>query len=275
MDSEPDDLKAPKNTRWPIVVIVLLLVGATGYVAYRVFQEPRGSTEAPVMDAGVALPVDAGPALSLVDGDALLKKLAPGWSSHALFLKWLESLGLRHVVAAAQLVADGESPRPALPFLSIAAPFAVREVPPPDAKPARAGKRKAPAPPSQLFIADESYARYDEVTAVVTSVNAAAVGDAWAQLRPFLEVAYGEIGRPGTHFDDTLTMALRRLVLVHFPEGDVELVPEGAVYAFKDPALQSATKAEKHLLRMGKKNGEAIQAALRDFATHAHLDLGP
>jgi hypothetical protein len=273
MDSDQEEVKAPKHRRWPVVVIVALVLAAGAFIAFRVLEEPRGPEASPVVDAGGA-DADAGPSLSLDDGDLLLKKLGSGWSSHAQFLKWLESLGLRQLAAAAQLVAEGDSPRPALPFVSITGPFVVREERLPGA-PKRAGKRKVPAPPGRLFIAPESYARYDEVTLVVTSVNAAAVGDAWARLRPYLEVAYREIGRPGTHFDDTLTVALRRLLTVSFPEGDVELVPEGAVYAFKDPQLQSASKAEKHLLRMGPKNGKAIQAALRDFATHAHLDIGP
>lgn len=276
MDSGQEEVKAPKHTRWPFVAIsVLVLVAAGAFFAFRVLEEPRVDAEGPVVHLGAAQAVDVGPALSLDDGDALLKKLAAGWSSHTQFLKWLESFGLRQLVAATQLVADGESPRPALPFLSIAEPFAVREEPP-VGRPARAGRRKrAPSPPPRLFMTPESYARYDEVTRVVTSVNAAAVGDAWAQLGPYVAVAFREIGRPGTHFDDILTVALRRLLTVDIPEGDVELVPEGAVYGFKDPKLQSATKAEKHLLRMGPKNARAIQAALSDFATHAHLDLGP
>lgn len=276
MDSDQEETKAPKHTRWPIVVIVVLvLVAAGAFFAFRVLEEPRVDAEASVVHVGGAQAGDAGPALSLDDGDALLKKLAAGWSSHALFLKWLESFGLRQLVAATQLVADGESPRPVLPFLSIAGPFVVREEAP-VGRPARAGRRRrAPSPPPRLFIAPESYARYDEMTRVVTSVNAEALGDAWAELSPYVAVAFGEIGRPGTHFDDILTVALRRLLTVDLPEGDVELVPEGAVYGYKDPKLQSATKAEKHLLRMGPKNARAIQVALRNFAAHAHLDLGP
>jgi hypothetical protein len=274
-DTPPDTaLKAPKNLRWPYVVGLLLLLAAGGLWAYGVFDEPRGPPEATVeVDAGVPPPLDAGPPLTIDEGDALLGQVGGGLSAQPSYLTWLKSLGLRQVVAAAQLVSEGDSPRGALSFVSIAGPFAVREEPL-AAPPPAPGKKKVPAPPGRLFIAPESYARYDEVTAAVTSLNAAALGDAWTRLRPYLQTAYGEIGRPGTSFDDTLTAAIRRLLLVRLPEGEVELVPEGAVYGFKDPELQAASKAEKHLLRMGPKNGRAIQAALRDFATHAKLDVG-
>lgn len=275
--TEPaSELKAPKHARWPLLVGFVILLAGGGFVAYRVLREPRVPSEALVVDAGAALVPDAGAGASVEEGDGLLQRLGASWSTSPLFLRWLEQLGLRQLVAAAQLVADGESPRPVVPFLHVDGPFAVREEAVPGPKP-RKKRGRRPAPPAEvrLFIAPQSYARYDAVTAAVTSVDMAAVGAAWAELRPFVDAAYAEVGRPGTHFDDTLTVALRRLLTVTFPEGEVELVPKGAMYAFKDPSLEATSRAEKHLVRMGPKNGRAVQAALRDFASAAHLDIGP
>jgi hypothetical protein len=69
-----------------------------------------------------------------------------------------------------------------------------------------------------------------------------------------------------------LSSAVSRVVNVKFPEGEVELVPKGAVYAFKDPALEGLSGAEKQVLRMGAKNGSVLQNQLRVFAEHAKLE---
>ena len=74
-------------------------------------------------------------------------------------------------------------------------------------------------------------------------------------------------------FDEVLTAAIRRVVGVQFPEGEVELVPRGAVYAFKDPALEGLSVAEKQVLRMGAKSGGVLQRQLREFAARAKLNV--
>ncbi|MDP1827463.1 MAG: DUF3014 domain-containing protein [Archangium sp.] len=269
----PDSTATPPPKRrplWPFVLLILLVAG--GFLAWRVLQQPQTVVEAPrAPDAGLAVAeaVDAAVPASIDDGDTLSRKLASGWSSDPTFAKWLDLLSLRHLVAAAQLVADGASPRPALPFLSIMGPFEVREVEAP--KP----RKGTPRPPPQLFIAASSYARYDTLMQVFGSVNAAAAGEAYAQLRPFCDAAFGEIGRPGKRFDDVLTEALRRVLAVKLLEGELELVPKGAVYAFKDPALESLSAAEKQVLRLGPENGRVLQRQLREFAAHAKLTQSP
>jgi hypothetical protein len=272
MENDNEPLRALKSPRWPLAVAALVLAAA-GYLAYRVLFEPRGQVEpsAPeaVADAGVA--VDAGPALSIDEGDEQLRALGKALAPAPGVLAWLERLGLRNLVAAAQLVADGDTPRPSLPFLSVEGPFTVREEAAPAPPPAK-GKKRAPRPPGRVFVDPASFERYDAVTALVTSVSPGAVGDGYARLRPYFQAAYQEIGRPGARFDDVLARAVGRLLAVRFPEGEVELVPAGVGYGYKDPTLEGLSRAEKHLLRMGPKNGGAIQAALRDFALHAHLE---
>jgi hypothetical protein len=284
MDFDQEEFKVPKS-RWPVVVGLLVLAGAGGGAYYyfyhystRVQDEPRVQTEAvapPVTEAAVSEEeeVDGGKRFSIDDGEGLLKRLAAGWSSSPTFLKWLEGFGLRQLVGAVQLVADGESPSPLLPFISVPGAFQVKEEA--GAAPARPGRKRAPVPPEHIFLEEASYARYDTVAETVRSINAASAGDAWARIRPYANAAFRDIRRPGTRFDDVLTAAVRRLVNVQFPTGEVELVPKGALYAFKDPALEGLSRAEKHLLRMGPKNGRALQAKLREFADHAHLDIGP
>ena len=260
---------------WPMVSVLVLLAAAAVGVWF-VASQPRGPEESAAVDAGVAVviePLDAGPTLFLDDGDALLKKLAARWSKEAPYAKWLDALVIRQLVAATQLVAEGNSPRAATPFIFIAGPFAVREEQVPRPTPPKK-KSKVPPPPrvERLFISTASFARYDGVSASFGSIDAAAAGDAWSKLEPFCDVAFGEISRPGTRFHETLRAALAKMLAVHVPDGELEVVPRGAVYAFKDPQLESLSSAQKHLVRMGAKNAQLIQAQLRQFAAHAKLE---
>ncbi|MFZ5440883.1 MAG: DUF3014 domain-containing protein [Myxococcota bacterium] len=268
---DPNVAPPSKPTRiWPVVLVLLLLAGG-GVVGWGVFLTPRGREAAVVVeDAGVAEVLDAGPSRSVDEGDALLKQLAARWSADAEYARWLDSLSLRHLVSATLLVAEGNSPRPALPFLSLSAPFSVREEqgPPPPRK------KKGPPPPREerLFISAESTARYDVLVKVLGSVDAAAAGDAWARLEPYCDAAFGEISRPGTRFRDTLTTAVKRVLAVQVPEGELEVVGRGGVYVFKDPALEARSALDKQLLRMGAANAKVLQEQLRVFAAHAHLE---
>lgn len=243
--------------------VALLVFLAGGAAWWFVARQPRGPEEPVTVDAGpVTEPADAGPLLSLDDGDALLKSLAGGWSRHPTFLKWLDAVVVRQLAAATLAVAEGHSPRASVPFLSLTAPFTVREE--------NTGKKKSSP---RLFMATESYARYDELVEAFDSIDAAAAGEAWRKLEPFCDVAFAEISRPGTRFHDAVRLAIQRLVAVKVPEGDLELLPKGAVYVFKDPAIESLSDAEKHLIRMGPTHAQRIQQQLRTFAAHAKLDL--
>lgn len=269
MEPQPS-VPSPRRRAWPFVLVALVVTGGAGFFAWRVFEEPRvpQATPPPLDAGGVVAPpvVDAGPAVDIEDGDALLRRLAGSWSENPLVAKWLDAASLRHLAAAVQAVADGESPRPSLPFVVLGGGFTVREASPPGRKP-----KGRPAPEPRRFISAESYARYDVPTKALTSVPAAAAGDAYGQLRPFLDAAFAEVGRPGRRFDDVFTAALRRLLAVELPSGEVEVVPKGLAYAFKDESLEALSPAAKHVVRMGRTNGLAVQAWLRTFGQHAGL----
>lgn len=278
-DGQLPETPKKKSRRWLAILLVLAVLGAGGALLWRQFNPFRGSPETVAVDAGVDGGVDAGaqPALSLLEGDALLRKLGADWSKAKEFARWLALEDLvRRLTAAVNLVADGESPAPVLTFLQIKGEFSAQEGTKAKGKKLKkltAHKRKPPLHPGRMFIAQDSYSRFDSFTEVFSSVDAAAVGRAYGQLRPYFETAYAQIGRPGTKFDDRLVAALRRLTSVKLLEGQVEVVPRGAVYAFKDPAIEALSPAEKHLLRMGPKNGRAVQDTLRKFAASAGFDL--
>lgn len=266
----PEETPSPtrqRNRTWLVLLMLPVVIAAAGLLSWRVANQRRGDQEPPAFLPRVESPstlnreVPIETPVSLEAGDSRLKQLGAGWSKDPGYARLLEQLSLRHLVAAVQLVAAGDSPKPALPFLSVPGAFAVRE--------------EGKATQERRFMTKASFARYDVLGKLIGSVDAGAAGDAYAQLRPYCDAAFKEIGRPGKRFEDQLTAAVRRIVGVQFPEGEVELVPKGAVFAYADPTLESLSAAEKQVLRMGPENGRVLQRQLKAFAERAKLNLSP
>ena len=270
-DRELDDEgspRAPQQGRgWWIALTLAAILAAGG--AFLLLRTPGSSPPEPTpvafaADAGVA-ELDGGtvPSLPLADGDALLRKLAAAGSSSAELAGWLAAPDiLRRIAASIFLMARGDSPRPVLGFVEIEGEFAVKEE--------SRGKKG-----ERILISPASYARYDRLTRALTSIDGAYAGQAYGQLRPYFDSAFAEVGHPGERFDDVLRSAIRRLVSVQVSGGEIELVEKGAIYAFRDPALESLRPLDKHMLRLGPANAAAIQASLRRFAEAAGLSLAP
>lgn len=270
LDHPPPPTSFRRPSRWPWVVGALLLLG-TPLALYLATREPAPPPPPPVVDAGPpAPPVDAGPPRSLPEGDALLRKLLASLGAPAALLSWLEGDDvLRRLVAAVNLIAEGQSPRPMLTFFPVKGAFQAREVLGP--LPPRPKKGPPPPRPARYFVARASYQRYEGVSAALDALDAAAAGRVYGDLRPFLDAAYREIGRPDTHFDDVLVKAAGVLLAVRWPPGEVELTPSGAVWLYADPALEALAPAQKHLLRMGPAYGGTVQKQLRAFLAAAGL----
>ncbi|MGQ0504388.1 MAG: DUF3014 domain-containing protein [Myxococcaceae bacterium] len=284
-DWRPPESEEPiqkKSKAWLWALLAVLVVGAGGFALWRVLQQQRGQEDTAEADTG-ATTGDAGPAVSLSEGDALLRKLLSDLGASPDLLLWIAGDDIiRRIAGAVNMVAEGDSPRTMLTFIELKGPYSFIEKHDPKAKkvarkkpPKRKGKHAKPMPEhtGKLFVSPQGWARYDAVTQAFTSVDAAGAGKAYGQLRPFFDAAFAEIGRPGRTFDTQLTAALDRLLAVKFPQGEVELVQKGALYEYKDPALEGLRPAEKHLLRMGPTNGKAVQGTLRRFGEAAGLPI--
>ncbi len=118
----------------------------------------------------------------------------------------------------------------------------------------------------RTFIAPASYRRYDDFAAIVASIDAQAVARAYRALHAPLEAAYRGLGYPHGSLDEATSRALRRIEEAPVPSGEVEVVAgEAALYRFRDSRLEALGAAEKHLLRMGPRNGGLIQAKAREI----------
>ncbi len=221
------------------------------------------------VDAGLATSTAPAPALAPAPGSPSIKKIASAYPEVA---KWIDVADFpSRAAAAVNLIDEGESPRPMLGFFKVPGTFRVRELKSPSSN---AAPRGAIAECAQgCAITDETFARYDTLVSTVTAVNSADLAAMYGLFRPQLNAAYAVIARPGKSFDLTLAHVLHRLASVKIPDGPIEVIPVGALYAFSDPSLESLGAPEKHLLRMGPQNARAIQSAIVRFAEAADLEL--
>src|SRR5262249_51772632 len=151
--------------------------------------------------------------------------------------KWLSEADiLRRLVAAVNLIAEGNTPRAVMGFLAPGAKFEVR------------------TEHRRLFPSPKSYARYDLVAQTLTSVDPTAAAKTYGALKRYIDAAFSEIGRPTRTFEAVLRQAIDRLTQTPISDEDPELSEGVMVYVYADPKLESLSAAQKHLLRMGPTN---------------------
>jgi hypothetical protein len=162
---------------------------------------------------------------------------------------WLTTDGLiRNATVVIQNVAAGGTPTRHLRHVSPQAGFAVR---------GEAG---------DTLVDPRSHQRYNWMADAVASIDAAGAARLYSTLRPRVEEAYAELGSTDAGFDATLERAVVVLLETPVVEGDVRLVPRGALYAYADARLEALLPAQKQLVRTGPRNTRLMQAKLREIA---------
>jgi hypothetical protein len=247
---------APSRKPLVAALVVLAVLVAAGLGWYAV----RGGAEQPASVATPTQPVAAAPAPEapqvpaeslppLGQSDARVRELVGALSSESELRTWLAAEDLvRRFASAVGNIAEGESPRAALSFLAPQKAFQVVE---------RDGR---------TVIAPESFARYDVVARVFSSLDTQGSARVYRTLKPLIDEASQEISRPGQRFDQTLARAIQRLLDTPVPEGDIEVVDTpGVSYVYAAPELEQLSAAQKHLLRMGPANARAVQEKLREL----------
>jgi len=236
------------------LAIVVILAGSV-YLYWTIFRavpelpEPEMPSVGPPREAEPPPPPPQLELPSLDASDAFVRPLVEGLSSNPRLAAWLVNDHLvERFVTVVDNVARGESPRLQVPFLVPEQGFAVAEE------------------DGGTVIAEESFRRYDLLTAVVTSLDTDGAVRLYRDLAPLFEEAYGELGNPDT-FEDALVKAIDGLLAVEVPEGEIALRQRVNAYAFANPKLESLSPAAKHLLRLGPYNAREVQAKLLAFKT--------
>jgi DUF3014 family protein len=279
MDEWEPSIDEPTHSEdrgWFGWVIGAIAVGAIAFAGWRYRDNLSGLFASAPPDAGVDAAIEAAPDAeappekSLQEGDEVLRKVAGDAAKSPLVDRWLQNADVvQRLTAAARLIARGESPKPVLSFVEIQGDFDVVEQNTTKPRKPGKGKKKAVDYTERVFIAPESYRRYDGLVKLFSSMDVAYAGRSYRQMRPYFESAFAQVASPGERFDDVLRAAIKRLRSVHVPEAPIELVPKGAIYLYKDPKLEELSPAEKHVIRMGPKNAKLFQDTLRSFAAHA------
>jgi Protein of unknown function (DUF3014) len=181
-------------------------------------------------------------------GDDFVRRLASGISAHPEWVSWLVTDGLvERFVASVEAVADGYSPSGELGFVATEHPFLVRE------------------DEGRLVIAAGTYRRYNLAVEVLGSVDAEAAVAILRELEPAIEEARQDVAWHRGSFEDRLRQAIDHLLAVEVPTGVIEVERRTRTYTFADDDFERMSDAQRHLLRMGRRNALAVQAKLRNI----------
>jgi hypothetical protein len=246
-------LRRPSRAPWIVGAIVVLV--ALGLAVRWWLRDPWPPPQAPRAEAPVEpaasptpepVPV---PVADPITDPAQARPLLETLSDDSLYRRALAAAGdpLRRWVVVTDNLAEGVSPRKALPFLAPGKPFTV----------VRRG--------GEVLVAPESYARYDAFAAAVSSIDAARAAQAYRRLHGLLEAAYRALGYPDASLDAVTARALRRVAAAPLRDEEIRLRDEGGIYLYADERLEALGDVEKHLLRMGPRNGRAVQAKAREL----------
>lgn len=246
----PESTPSSKGKTLAVVLGLAGLALVASYFGLR--RHEAGPVEVPVFPtepAGetVAAPPTM-PETSLPERDAEVRSLASQLSPDPELARWMGEKDLaRRFAAAVNNIADGLSPRTVLGFLAPTGAFQVTQV------------------DGTTVIDPASYARYDTVARVIGSIDTQSAASVYRELKPLTDQAHAELAPPGQTFSSALSAAIQHLLKVPVQEGPVEVIPEGALYAYAAPELESLSPAQKHLLRMGPENMKLILAKLREL----------
>ena len=259
----PFDPASSNRTLWVVLIVVLVTIAAgVGYFLLRrgapqepaavskpapaVAQEPKGTA---LTGENIALP-------PLPETDPIVRELVSRLSSHPTILAWLATKGLiANFAVVTHNISEGRTPVTHLRGLGPKGQFRTRT---------SAGT---------VYLDTRSYERYNGYADAVAALDATGTARLYLTLKPRILEAYGDLGYQGGDFDRVLERAIGELLEVPVVEGEIPLRLKIVSYEYVDEKLESLSPPQKHLLRMGPRNVQAIQAKLREIA--ALLNLRP
>ncbi len=118
---------------------------------------------------------------------------------------------------------------------------------------------------SSLTMAAKNFQRYDVFTQGIIAIDTAQAAAFFHWTRPLLEMAYSELGYPGTALDGALLKAIDTLLATPTIAGPIAIKRDSALYHFVDPELEALPPAQKQLIRMGSTNSNQLKRWLREL----------
>ncbi len=242
----------------PVIGLIILgILACSAFVYYQIIGGIKPTaTPDPVAQTPADPPPEPRPTRPAIEvppldaSDEVIRSLAETLSDHPQLAAWLAPEDLvRKFVAAVVNVANDETPRPHVGYLKPAGSFKVTES------------------QGRLIIDPQSYARYDRVIAVFSSLDTAAGLRLYRGMKPLFDQAYSELGYPAGDFEPALLSAIDQLLEAPIPTGEVEVKKRVMNYRYVDPQLENASPVQKHLLRMGPANAREVKKKLQLIRT--------
>jgi hypothetical protein len=239
-----------RRSRAPILLVAaagLIVGGTAAWWWTRSEGTPPASNATHSTEAAVSEAKPAHTLPPLGQMDTFLRALLGALTTHPDFARWLATDDLiRQMASGIDRISRGQSPAADLSVLRPAGDFDVI--------------RRA----STITLDTASFHRYDRFAALVESLEARGVAEAYRTIHPRLDEAYRALGRAEGGVDEAVDAALQLLLDTPATTEVIALRPgKGATYAYNDPQLEQLTPIQKQLLRMGPDNVRRIQARLR------------
>ncbi len=183
----------------------------------------------------------------LDNSDALLREEITGISPE--LAGWLNSDQLiRKYLVIVNDFSQGLRLEKNLSFLGLDQPFAVEQ------------------DNERLFIAAESYRRYDRLATAINGLDVQATLAVYKKFRPLLLQVFKEFSYPDEYsLEDIFTKAAAVIIAAPVIDGQIALAKHSGHYKFSGQQLEASNPIHKQMLRMGPENTRTIQNKLRSL----------
>ncbi len=247
------------------VVVVLAVVAAGGFLAYKSMHVEQSEPGAPVASGPATIDHQAAP----IQHPIAQVQVSPAVASTAA-LPALDQSDAEVTSALQRLSGSGE-----LSALLVRPQIIARIVASIDAMPGRSlGGVMLPArPPKGAFVAqevdghtvigEENAARYAPYMQIIEQVDPQALVAWYVHAYPLFQQAYQQLGYPNRYFNDRLIVVIDNLLAAPEPVEPPVLQASNGRYLFADPDLELRSAGQRLLLRTGPANEAKIKAKLR------------
>lgn len=268
--------QASTGSWFAAVVVVLVVVAAGAFLAYRALHADRSGAAAPMASA----PAASGTTSAAIQHPIAQAQVSPASGSTAALPALDQS---DDDVASALEQLAGNSP---LSALLVRPQIIARIVATIDALPGRSlgGFMLPTHTPKGAFITqdaggdtvigDGNAARYAPYVRVVEQADPQALVAWYVHAYPLFQQAYQQLGYPKGYFNDRLLVVIDNLLAAPEPAQPPALQRSNAHYVYADPNLEALSSGQRLLLRVGPANEATIKAklrAIRELLVGQHL----
>ncbi|MBS3798680.1 DUF3014 domain-containing protein [Pseudoalteromonas sp. BDTF-M6] len=121
-----------------------------------------------------------------------------------------------------------------------------------------------------LTMDPQSFKRYDPYVAILTALDSEQLLALYKRFEPLFVEAYGEVGEPGTSFEQRLVQAIDLVLATPEMTTQIPLLRDSVTYKYAYSEWENLPPAQKQLLRMGPENVAKVKGVLREL--RAQLD---